>query len=279
MHKKHKNLLDLKINRLVDNLSVWNHKTAFKAKWMEFADYREYEYGEESKNIDWLASSREWKMIVKLFEEEREMDVYVLALFDWDIDFEFNGVKKRDVVEEIFYLLGLSTIQFQNKLWAIFHDSEKKRIFEAKKSKAHFLNIFSEFEKSNFSGNDINSYLEYFNWLNIKNSLVFLLTSDTNIDEKILKISCVKNDFVVCNTFHSFENNLTGTWIIWLKNSWMKVSIDLDDTEKKNQYKKLRYDKLSSFKDKVFSSKWRYLYFDENTCVFSEFFKFFHTHY
>ena len=287
--KKHKWVLELKTNRFVETLMVWNYKTHFKNSWIEFADFREYQQWDDAKKIDFITSSKVWKTLVKLYEEERELDVYFLPFFGDEINFYLHDINKRNIFEEVLYVLWISTIKQQNKFASIYYDAHKRNIFPLWKWIAHFYDYFSKIEKNNFSQNinifqkltakkiekNISEKLTFFNSLNIKNSLVFLFTSDLEIDEKPLKIAALKNDIVVCNIFHSFENNLDDSWVVWFTNGNQNLFIDLDNEKKKSEYRKLRKQKVIDFRKIVRKSWASYLYFDEKTHVFPELYKFF----
>lgn len=289
--KKHKWVLELETNRFVETLMIGNYKTHFKNKWIEFADFREYQPWDDAKNIDFITSSKVGKTLVKLYEEERELNVYFLPFFGEEIDFELNNINKRDIFEEILFVLWISTVKQQNKFWSIFYNNWERKLFPLWKSVAHFYDYFSKIEKNNFSENNnfiknifnkkiennISEKLKYFNNLKIENSLVFLFTSDLEIDEKQLKIAALKNDLVICNIFHSFENNLNEKWIIWFSDWQDDLFIDLDNKKKKEKYRELRKQKVINFRKNVRKSWASYLYFDEKVNVFSELYKFFKT--
>ena len=289
LSKKHKWVLELQTNKFVETLMVWNYKTHFKNTWIEFADFREYQPWDDAKKIDFITSSKIWKTLVKLYEEERELDVYFLPFFGDEINFEINDINKRNILEEVLYVLWISTIKQQNKFSSLYYNWNKRNIFPLAKGIAHFYDYFSKIEKNNFSENknifqkilnkktenNISEKLNYFNNLKIKNSLVFLFTSDLEIDEKQLKIAALKNDLVVCNIFHSFENNLDDKGIVWFTNWDDNLFIDLDNKEKKSQYRELRKKKVIDFRKKVRKSWANYLYFDEKTNIFAELYKFF----
>jgi uncharacterized protein (DUF58 family) len=79
--KKHKNVLELQTNKFVETLMVGNYKTHFKNTGIEFADFREYQDSDDAKNIDWVTSSKVGKTMMKLFDEQRELDIYFLPFF------------------------------------------------------------------------------------------------------------------------------------------------------------------------------------------------------
>jgi len=289
--KKHKNVLQLQTNKFVETLMVGNYKTHFKNTGIEFADFREYQDSDDAKNIDWITSSKVGKAMMKLFDEQRELDVYFLPFFWEDLNLTFNGKDKREIFEEILYILWISTIKEQNKFWSVYYDNKKINIFPLGKSNAHFHDFFNKIENNNFYqdqiilnisqdkwniiGNTISDKLKYFNSLKIKNNLVFLFTSDLEIDNKQLKIAALKNDLIICNVFHSFENSLEGNWIVWLKLGWKEIFIDLDNKKKKQEFQKLRKQKVIDFRKKILKSWAKYLYFDEKVNIFWELNKFF----
>jgi hypothetical protein len=287
--KKHKWVLELETNNFVETLMIGNYKTHFKNKWIEFADFREYQAWDDAKSIDFITSSKVWKTLVKLYEEERELNVHFLPFFGEEINFELNSINKRDIFEEILFILWISTVKQQNKIWSMYYNSWNRKLFPLGKGISHFYDYFSKIEKNNFWNN--NSFikniltkkteqtssdkLKYFNNLKIQNSLVFLFTSDLEIDEKQLKIAALKNDLVICNIFHSFENNLDEKWIVWFTDWQKDLFIDLDNKNKKEQYKQLRKNKVINFRKIVRKTGASYLYFDEKTNIFWELYKFF----
>jgi hypothetical protein len=280
--KKHKWVLELETKNFVETLMIGNYKTHFKNKWIEFADFREYQIWDDAKSIDFITSSKVWKTLVKLYEEERELNVHFLPFFGEEINFELNNINKRDIFEEVLFILWISTVKQQNKFWSMYYDFWKRKLFPLWKGISHFHDYFSKIEKNNFWKNDnfikniltkkseqtISDKLKYFNNLKIKNSLVFLFTSDLEIDEKQLKIAALKNDLVICNIFHSFENNLDEKWIFWFTDWQKDLFIDLDNNNKKEKYRELRKNKVINFRKIVRKTGASYLYFDEKTNVF-----------
>ncbi len=286
LKSKHK-LLELKTKTLVDSLFIWNYKTKLKWRGIEFADYKEYDYTDNVKNIDFIKSAKEWKTLVKLYEEERELSVYILVDLDESFFYDINHVKKIDIVYEIFYMLWLSTIKWWDKFWALVYNDYKKKLHIARKWKQNFINVvnsiedFNEIEESSFFGDLKNMFkikvkkeeirwLKYFNSLKVHNKLVFLFTDQLDKHMEDLKVLWVKNDLVVCNIFSSFENTLDAKWLKWFNHDWENMFIDLDN-EKKQEYVELRKKKLEKFRKKVIKCGARYLYIDETTDIFKKF--------
>jgi uncharacterized protein (DUF58 family) len=272
------NLLQIKTNRLVDSLFVWNYKTKFKARGIEFADFREYNQGDDVKNIDFLTSAKEWKTLIKLYEEERELSIYFLIDLDNTINTNFGTKTKKEIIEEIIYLLWLSALKGWDKIWTYIFSENNRELQIAKKWKSSLINIMNKF---NSFLNNINEIpkdpkkwkLNFFNNLKINKSLVFLFTSNLDLDDRELKILALKNDLVVLNIFNSFENTLNSKWIKWLTNWINSFFIDIDNEGKKQEYISLRNEKINNFKRKIRKYSWEYAFFDENTNVYVELLK------
>lgn len=272
---KQKKIIELQTQNLVESLFVWNYATNKKSTWIEFADYQEYIDWDDSKNIDWIVSQNEWKLIKRLYSEERELDVYIWILWDENIHFSLYWIDKKNIFEEILYLLSFSTISSQNKLSVLWKNNWERKYFPLKKSRDHFIKIISEFEAEKFVKKSKEEILLDFNSLPQTRGILFILSSSLDVDLKQLKIAQLKHDVVFCHIFHSFENNLNWNGIISLWDQNNSLHIDLDDDFKKNEYIQSRRKKLRNFRKKIIQSWINYLYFDEKSDIFSEFYKFF----
>ncbi|MFK7780640.1 MAG: DUF58 domain-containing protein [Candidatus Gracilibacteria bacterium] len=272
LNKKHK-LLELRTSALVDSLFIGNYKTKHKGRGIEFVDYKEYDFSDDVKNIDFLRSEKEGKTLVKLFEEERDLSIYFILDIDKTFFSELLNIRKIDIVFELLYLIGLSAIKQGDKIGSFILNTNNKKINFAKKGKQNFINIIQDvenFPSNNKNINNKNAELKYFNSLKIKNSLVFLITDNLDTDSKDLKILGIKNDLIVCNIFNSFENNLNSEGIIGFNKGDVSITLDLDDKMKVNEYINLRKDKISNMKNKVIKSGGKYLLLDETKNIYSE---------
>lgn len=296
MDNKKKQIIELKTKKLVDSLFVWNYKTSFQWNGIEFAGFREYEEWDNVRNIDWQMSDKVWKTLVRLYEEERELSAYFIIDAQENFDFEFDGISKFSLLEEFLYMIWLSAIKAGDKIWLFIYNSEKTNFLLAKKGRVnfiHLINTVSEYitnksqkpifklkkrffsfwsTKRKFHGTQEKKHtLSAFNALHIKKSLVFLITSKDEIDDRELKILALKNDLVVCHLFHSFENTLYGNWIQWIKE--VDIFLDKDDEKKKLEYQILRKEKIKKFRQRVLQLGWNYLYIDETSHIYTEIFK------
>ena len=292
MIKKTHKLLELKTNALADSLFIWNYKTNIKWRGIEFVDYKEYEFSDNVKYIDFIKSEKEWKILVKLYEEERELSVNFI--FDLNSTF-YNWIwnnNKIDIAYELFYLVWLSAIKSWDKIWAYIFSKKWEKLHLPKKWKQNFINIVNSidefdlklsntkktilelFKKQEKVSNDKN-WLSYFNSLKIKNSLVFYITDSLDVNNKQLKVLWIKNDVIVCNVFNSFENTLEWNWLTWLKKWDNDLILDLDNKIKIKEYQDLRQEKLLCFKKNVIKNWSKYILFDEKKNIYKELYKIF----
>ena len=295
LNKNHK-LLELKTNALTDSLFVWNYKTNHKWRGIEFVDYKEYDFWDNIKYIDFIKSEQEWKTLVKLYEEERELSVNFIIDLNSTFYSWWLPNNKIDIVYELFYLIWLSTIKSWDKLWTFIFSNDDEKLHIAKKWKQNFINIVNsidlfeyKFKQKNDTFLDIfkkwnknfenkknkKKWLSYFNSLRIKNSLVFYITDNLDIDSKQLKILWIKNDLIVCNIFNSFENTLEWKGILWLKKWENNIFLDLDNKDKILKYKELRKNKILDFKKKIIRNWAKYILLDERKNIYKEFYKLF----
>lgn len=271
--------LNLKITRLVDSLFVWNYKTAFKWRGIEFSDYRPYDENDDAKYIDFLASAREWKLLVKRFEEERELTVFFLLDVSETMQF-WDEQTKIDTLLETFYTLAFSANKNNDKIGAIiFNDVWYEFIKASKGMKAIYkiIECVSEQKIKPIPGFEVNKMIQFFNNIPVRNSLVFILTDKMNeISDKNLKILSLKNDFVYINIFDYLENNLEDDGaVLKVKNAFQTFFINLRDTSKIQKYKQLRQTKIAEFKNKLNKYKMSYLMIDNKTNIFAKLLTFF----
>lgn len=268
--------LDIKVHRNIDSMFLWTYKTFFRWRWLEFSDFREYEPGDDVKNIDFIVSAREWKTLTRLYREERELSVIFLLDLSFSMKFWLQEKTKFDTLQELFYILAYSSVKNGDKVACILKENDKFSYIKAKKWKANMFSIASKIEQiiDNSYDFSINEALNFLNNLKIKNNLVFLISDKFDFDEKILKMASIKNEIVFFHVFDDFENTLN--WLSWVVNFvWENnenISINLQDKKKVEEYIKYRKNKLNVFKNTLAKLKIRYLMLDNKKNVFRELF-------
>ncbi len=155
--------IEIKTRRLSNNIFAGQYHSAFKGRGMAFSEVREYQYGDDVRDIDWNVTARFHKPYVKVFEEERELTVMLLIDVSGSLDFGTSGRLKKDVVTELAATLAFSAIQNNDKIGVIFFSDRIEKYIPPKKGKTHILYIIREM--LDFSPQsrktDINKALEF----------------------------------------------------------------------------------------------------------------------
>lgn len=131
--------VEIKTRGLSRNIFAGEYHSAFKGRGMTFSEVREYQYGDDVRNIDWNVTARFQRPYVKVFEEERELTVMLLIDVSASLDFGSGDCFKRDVMTEMAATLAFSAMQNNDKVGVLFFPTESKNLFRHKKD----ANIFS----------------------------------------------------------------------------------------------------------------------------------------
>ncbi|KAA6347801.1 hypothetical protein EZS27_004754 [termite gut metagenome] len=155
--------IEIKTRGLSSNIFAGQYHTAFKGRGMAFSEVREYQFGDDIRDIDWNVTARFNKPYIKVFEEERELTV--MLLIDVSGSLEFGTVKqlKKDIVTEIAATLAFSAIQNNDKIGVIFFSDRIEKFIPPKKGRKHILYIIRELIdfKAESRRTDIHLGMEY----------------------------------------------------------------------------------------------------------------------
>lgn len=187
------------------------YHSAFKGRGMAFSEVREYQYGDDVRNIDWNVTARLNHPYVKVFEEERELTVMLLVDVSGSLLFGTRSQMKSELVAEIAATLAFSAIHNNDKVGVVLFSDRIERFIPPKKGSSHILRIIREligFQPTG-RGTDISEGLRYFTNVTKKRSTAFLL-SDLCDDgyENALKIAAGKHDLVVLRIDDEREREL-----------------------------------------------------------------------
>ena len=136
--------IEIKTRGLSSNIFAGQYHSAFKGRGMAFSEVREYQYGDDVRDIDWNVTARFHKPYVKVFEEERELTVMLLIDVSGSQDFGTQRQMKRDMVTEIAATLAFSAIQNNDKIGVIFFSDKIEKYIPPKKGRKHILYIIRE---------------------------------------------------------------------------------------------------------------------------------------
>ena len=136
--------IEIKTRGLSSNIFAGQYHSAFKGRGMAFSEVREYQYGDDVRDIDWNVTARFHKPYVKVFEEERELTVMLLIDVSGSQDFGTQRQMKRDMVTEIAATLAFSAIQNNDKIGVVFFSDKIEKYIPPKKGRKHILYIIRE---------------------------------------------------------------------------------------------------------------------------------------
>lgn len=187
--------IEIKANKLVDEIFSGEYRSGFRGKGMEFENIRQYMAGDDVRNIDWNVTARYDKAFVKQFVEEREMNLFLLV----DMSRSNRFGRKKELIAEISATLAMSAARNNDRVGAVLFTEKVERLIPSRNGKKHVLSIIDSilsFEPRH-AGTDIAHVLQYFNRLEKKRSVVFLI-SDFLDDGylKELKIADNLHDFI-----------------------------------------------------------------------------------
>ena len=197
--------IEIKTRGLSSNIFAGQYHSAFKGRGMAFAEVREYQYGDDIRDIDWNITARFNRPYVKVFEEERELTVMLLV--DVSGSLEFGTVKqmKKDMVTEIAATLAFSAIQNNDKIGVIFFSDRIEKFIPPKKGRKHILYIIRElieFQPQSRTTN-LKVGLEYLTRVMKRRCTAFMLSDfiDRNDFSNALTIANRKHDLVAMQIY------------------------------------------------------------------------------
>ena len=191
--------IEIKARGLSQQMFSGEYHSAFKGRGMAFSEVREYQYGDDVRNIDWNVTARLNHPYVKVFEEERELTVMLLIDVSGSHLFGTTNEYKSELIAEIAATLAFSAIHNNDKVGVVMFSDHIEKFIPPKKGSSHILRIIREligFRPSG-RGTDIAEALRYFTNVTKKRSTAFIISDfyDDNF-ENALKIAAGKHDLV-----------------------------------------------------------------------------------
>ena len=197
--------IEIKTRGLSNNIFAGEYHSAFKGRGMTFSEVREYQYGDDIRDIEWNVTARFGKPYVKIFEEERELTVMLLVDVSGSLDFGSVKQFKRDMVTEIAATLAFSAIQNKDKIGVIFFSDKIEKFIPPKKGRKHILYIIRElldFQPESQQTN-IASAIEYLTRAIKRRCIAFILSDfiDQHSFLRPLSIAAHKHDVVAIQVY------------------------------------------------------------------------------
>lgn len=204
--------IEIKARGLSRNIFAGEYHSAFKGRGMAFSEVREYQYGDDMRDIDWNVTARYNRPYIKIFEEERELTVMLLIDVSESLGFGSKSLLKRDIVAEIAATLAFSAIQNNDKIGVIFFTDKVEKFIPPKKGRKHILYIIREILgfKPESNGTDLNVTLQYMTNAIKKRCTAFLISDfiDTSDYKQALRIAAKKHDVAAIQVYDTLSTDL-----------------------------------------------------------------------
>ena len=209
--------IEIKTRGISNHIFSGEYHSAFKGRGMSFSEVREYQYGDDVRNIDWNVTARFDQPYVKIFEEERELTVMLLVDISGSAHFGTQSHMKNELITELCAILAFSAINNNDKVGLLFFTQEVELFIPPKKGRSHILRIIRELIQFKPQQNKTNiaEALKYFNNVMKKKTIAFLLSDfmDTNYEDA-LKIAGKKHDIIGIRLYDQFEEHLPNVGLM-----------------------------------------------------------------
>lgn len=220
--------IEIKTKSLSHQIFAGEYHSAFKGRGMAFSEVREYQFGDDVRNMDWNVTARLRAPYIKVFEEERELTVMLMVDVSASRLFGTSSKMKKDLVAELAAVLSFSASINNDKVGALFFSSKVEKFIPPKKGRSHLLRIIRElleFEPQE-KGTDIGEALRFLTNAIKKRCTAFLLSDMLDLDENskpryenALKIAVNRHDLSVINIYDPREREIPDVGLINVRDS------------------------------------------------------------
>lgn len=241
--------IEIKTKALSHQVFAGEYHSAFKGRGMAFSEVREYQWGDDVRNMDWNVTARLRSPYVKVFEEERELTVVLL------VDVSRSGLfgtavrTKREMLAEIAAVLSFSAILNNDKVGALFFSDHVEKFIPPKKGRSHLLHIIREMLElePQSDGTDISAALQFLTNAIKKKCTAFLLSDMLDVDENgapayedALKVAVNRHDLSVIRVHDPREKAIPAVGLVHVKDSETGVGtwINTDSRKVRSAYSK-----------------------------------------
>lgn len=229
--------IEIKTRGLSQNIFAGEYHSAFKGRGMAFSEVREYQFGDDIRDIDWNVTARFHRPYVKVFEEEREITVMLMIDVSGSLDLGTRGQLKRDMITEIAATLAFSAIQNNDKIGVIFFSDQIEKYIPAKKGRKHILYIIREMLDFHPQSKqtDISHAVEFMTRVLKRRSTVFMLSDFYNKRsfQKQLQIASQKHDIMAIQVYDTIAKSLPDVGMLKVEDAESGKELIIDTSSKK----------------------------------------------
>ena len=228
--------IEIQTRALSQNIFAGSYRSAFKGRGMAFSEVREYQFGDDVRDIDWNVTARFHHPYVKVFEEERELTVMLLIDVSGSLDFGTTLQMKKDLATQIAATIAFSAIQNNDKIGIIFFSDRVEKYIPPKKGRKHILYIIREmldFHAESKKTN-LNLAMEYLTKVIKRHCTVFVISDFyASINKDTFLIVNKKHDVVAVQIFDRRAKELPDIGLMKVVDSETGHEMYIDTSDKK----------------------------------------------
>jgi uncharacterized protein (DUF58 family) len=230
--------------RAVQDVFAGEYHSVFKGRGMEFEEVREYQVGDDIRTIDWNVTARMAHPYVKLFREERELTVMIIADVSASGSFGTSKQLKAELVAELSAVLAFAAINNNDKIGLILFTDRVEKYVPPKKGITHVLRIISEllYYKPQGKGTDITTALEYLRKVTTRQTVCFLVSDFMAKGyERALKVAAKRHDLIAVSVSDPRERGMPSVGLVELEDpeSGEIVLVDTRDKRLRENFSRL----------------------------------------
>ena len=237
--------IEIKTRGLSQNIFAGQYHSAFKGRGMAFSEVREYQYGDDVRDIDWNVTARFHRPYVKVYEEERELTVMLLVDLSGSLDFGSVQQTKRDLVTEIASTLAFSAIQNNDKIGVILFTDRIEKYIPPKKGRKYILYIIHELLNFKPAGvrTDIGMAVSYLTRVMKRRCTAFLLSDFYSRSDfsKPIQIANSKHDVVAIQVYDPRAKSLPDIGLMKVRDAETGHEMIIDTSSAKLRQAHARY--------------------------------------
>ena len=246
--------IEIKTRRLSDHIFGGEYHSTFKGRGMTFSEVREYQFGDDVRNIDWNVTARTNQPHIKVFEEERELTMLLMVDISGSELFGTDQQFKNEIITEISATLAFSATQNNDKIGLILFSDEIELYIPPKKGRSHVLRIIRELIelKPNSKGTNIAEALKFMRNVMKKKAIVFVLSDFIADDYKqTLKIAAGKHDITGIRVYDKSEEAIPNLGIVQMQDgeSGEHMLVNTSSKKVRQNYSKFYNEKVEYYKD------------------------------
>ena len=229
--------IEIKTRGLSSNIFAGQYHSAFKGRGMAFSEVREYQFGDDVRDIDWNVTARFHRPYVKVFEEERELTVMLLIDVSGSLEFGTQVQLKKDMVTEIAATLAFSAIQNNDKIGVIFFSDKIEKYIPPKKGRKHILYIIREMLDFHPESRktDVKLAVEFLTSVIKRRCMAFMLSDfySPNDFTQALTICNRKHDVVAIQVYDQRAKTLPDVGLMKVRDAETGHEMYIDTSSKK----------------------------------------------